>query len=170
MFILKMKALKPRCLRYSSGKNTHTHRGSLFVKKNEKIQFMEIVIFNITDYLHGILTIIKPRKSVGKGYTCNTSVPARELSYLEYTQVEDFFCSSHSFAMNRQWGTCLVNYSSKKGSTMRIYSKWLAPGISLLDNTAVNAINWMVIQPYPSPSSIKWLSCSSPSFKSMDLN
>ena len=32
-------------------------------KKKEKMQFMEIAIFNITSYLHSVLTIFKPRES-----------------------------------------------------------------------------------------------------------
>lgn len=65
MFILQMKALKPRCLRHSSAKKTQE---ALFCqKKTERIELMEIVFFNITDYLHSVLTIIKPREFAGMG-------------------------------------------------------------------------------------------------------
>lgn len=52
IFILKMKVLKPRCLRHFSGRKKKKHRKSYCVeKKKEKMQFMEIAIFNITSYL-----------------------------------------------------------------------------------------------------------------------
>jgi hypothetical protein len=114
MFILKMKALKPRCLRHSSKKKKNTGSSFLSKKKNTKIQFMEIAIFTIiTDYLRSVST----RESAGMGwiYMKCISVCQRAEPLTEYTQVEDFFCSSHSLAMNEQEGTCLVHCSTDKG-------------------------------------------------------
>lgn len=63
IFILKMKVLKPRCLRHFSGRKKKNRKSFCVEKKKEKMQFMEIAIFNITSYLHSVLTIFKPRES-----------------------------------------------------------------------------------------------------------
>lgn len=89
IFILKIKALRPRCLRHSSKKK----RGSPFLW--EKKQFMEIAIFNITDYLHSVLTIIKSRESAGMWWIHMQYISACQWAepLIEHTQVEDFFVS-----------------------------------------------------------------------------
>lgn len=83
---------------------------------------MEIGIFNITVYLYGVLTVIKQRESAGMSKIDMNYISACRVEALpEYTQVEDFFCSSHPFAMNGQEGTCLRNCSSDK----RFYISYL---------------------------------------------
>lgn len=147
------------------------HRNSFLVEKRKKYSLWKLPS-SISLTIYSVLTIIKPRESAGMGWIHMQYISACQGAepLIERTWVEDFFCSSYSFAMNGQERTCLVNCSSNKRFYISIYSKWLAPGISLLDNIAVNAINWMVIQPHPGPSSFKWLSCFSPSFRSMNLN
>lgn len=44
-------------------KKKKTRKSFCVEKKKEKMQFMEIAIFNITSYLHSVLTIFKPRES-----------------------------------------------------------------------------------------------------------
>lgn len=63
---------------------------------------MEIAIFNITDCLHSVLTIIKLRESAGMRWIHMKYISAcQEAEPLtKHTQVEDFSCFSHYFTMN----------------------------------------------------------------------
>lgn len=104
------------------------------------------------------------------GYTWTTSAPAKELKHLQsMLKLKTPFVILIPLPwMDRKvlvWKIVPLT----KDSIFLTYSKWLAPGLSLLDNTSANARNWMAIQPHPGPLSFKWLSCFLLSFKSMDL-
>lgn len=98
------------------------HRNSFLVEKRKKYSLWKLPS-SISLTIYSVLTIIKPRESAGMGWIHMQYISACQGAepLIERTWVEDFFCSSYSFAMNGQERTCLVNCSSNK----RFYISYL---------------------------------------------
>lgn len=82
MLILKMKALKPRCLRHYSGKKKIGSPFFVKTKRKKKYSLWKLPSSILLTIYSGFM-IIKPRESAEKGYTCNISAPARDLNHLQ---------------------------------------------------------------------------------------
>lgn len=84
IFILKMKVLKPRCLRHFSGRKK-TQEVLLCRKEKEKKRSLWKLPSSISPAIYAVFWQSLNQENLLQGwhrYTCNTSVLARELNHL----------------------------------------------------------------------------------------
>lgn len=122
-------------------KKKKKHRKSYCVEKRKKCSLWKLPS-SISPTIYSVLTIIKPRDSAAgwHRYTYNASVPARELNLivlqLRTSFVPFFLC--HEWTGRYLFGKL---FQQQKIPHFLFTVNGTAPGMSLLDNNAVNAIN-----------------------------